>query len=105
MEVITLPPSFLIGTKITQREFSNYYVRFLNLRHLGNLLVCVSSPLLNNYSFSPYHLNASMWSSWIGKKNTTHIMCIAKLSDGFERDKKLFKAIWKKGFDSAMMEE
>jgi hypothetical protein len=46
--------------KITQREFDNYYVRFLNLRHTDTLFVCVSSPRLNNYSFSSYHVKVYM---------------------------------------------
>jgi hypothetical protein len=64
-------------------------MRFLNLRHSGSLLVCVFSPWLNNYSFSSYHLKANMWSSWIGKKNATYVMYIAKLRDGSKRVKKI----------------
>jgi hypothetical protein len=55
--------------------------------------VCVSSPWLNNYSFSSYHLKANMWGSWIGEKNTTYGMCITKVKDGYKRVKKLFKTI------------
>jgi hypothetical protein len=68
--------------KLTRREFDNDYMRFLNLRHSYTLLVCVSSPRLNNYSFSSYHIKADMWSLWIGKNNTTYVMYIAKVSDG-----------------------
>jgi hypothetical protein len=68
--------------KITQREFDNEYMAFLNLRHLATLLVCVSSPWLNNYSFPSYHLKVDMWSSGIGKKIATYAMYIAKLRDG-----------------------
>jgi hypothetical protein len=64
-------------------------MRFINLRHSGSLLVCVFSPWLNNYSFSSYHLKANMWSSWIGKKNATYVMYIAKLRDGSKRVKKI----------------
>jgi hypothetical protein len=63
------------------------------------IIMCVSSNQPNNYSFCSYHLKASMWSSWIGKKNATHVMCIAKLSDGSERVKKLFKTIWTRVHD------
>jgi hypothetical protein len=56
---------------------------------LGTLLVCISSPWFNNYSFSSYHLKANMWSSWIGKRDATHVMYIAKLRDGSKRVKKI----------------
>jgi hypothetical protein len=67
-------------------------MRFLNLLHPGTLLVCVSTPWLNNYYFSSYHLEADMWSSGIGK-NVTYVMYIAKLRDGSKRAKKVFKTI------------
>jgi hypothetical protein len=76
--------------KITQREFSNEYMRFIKLSHSDTLLVCVSSPWVNNYSFSIYHLKADMWSSGIGKKIPTYAMYIARLSDGSKRVTKLF---------------
>jgi hypothetical protein len=76
--------------KITQREFSNEYMRFLNLRHSDTLLVCVSSPWLNNYSFCSYHLKANMWSSRIDKKIVTYVIHIAKLRDGSKRVMKFF---------------
>jgi hypothetical protein len=65
---------------------------FLNLSHSDTLLECVSSPWLNNYSFSSYYLKADMWSSGIGK-NATYVMYIAKLSDGSKRVKNFFKTI------------
>jgi hypothetical protein len=77
--------------KITQIEFNNDYMIFLKLRHPSTLLVCVSSPWLNNYSFSSYHLKANMWNSWIGKKNVNYVMYIVKLRDSSKRVKKIFK--------------
>jgi hypothetical protein len=82
--------------KITQREFSIEYMRSLNLRHSDTLLVCVSSPWLNNYSFSSDQLKGDMWSSGIGK-NVTYVMYIAKLRNGSKRVKKFFKTINRKG--------
>jgi hypothetical protein len=82
---------FSLFLKITRRAFNNGYKRFLNLRHSDTLLVCVSSPWLTNYSFSSYHLKADMWSSGIGKKNSTYVIYIAKLRDGPKRLKKFFK--------------
>jgi hypothetical protein len=76
--------------KITQREFINDYTRFLNLSHSGILLVCISSPWLNNYSFSSYHLKANMCSSEIGK-NATYVMYIAKLRDGSKKHQEKFQ--------------
>jgi hypothetical protein len=78
---------------ITRSEFDNEYMRFLNLRHLSTLLVCVSSPWLNNYSFSSYHLKADMWRSGIGKKIATYAMYITKLRDGSKRVTEFFKSI------------
>jgi hypothetical protein len=77
--------------KITRREFGSDYKRFLNLRHSGTLFVCVFSPWLNNSSFSSYHLKDNMWSSWIGKKNATYVMYIAKLKYGSKRVKDFFQ--------------
>jgi hypothetical protein len=84
--------SFLLrlSLKITQRQFYNKYMRFLNLKHPGMLLGCVSPPWISNYYFSSYHLKANMWSSGIGK-NATYVMYIAKLRDGSKRVKKFFK--------------
>jgi hypothetical protein len=76
--------------KITPREFCNEYMRFLNLRHSCTILVCVSSPWLNNYSFSSYHLKVDMWSLGIGKKIATYAMYIANLRDGSKRVTKFF---------------
>jgi hypothetical protein len=62
---------------------------FLNLRDSCTLLVCVSSPWLNNYSFF-YHLKANMWSSWIGGKgNLCHVFCKAK--GWFQKSQKKLK--------------
>jgi hypothetical protein len=53
--------------------------------HLGSTIV-PSHPAL-------YRLN--MWSSWVRRKGTTHVMYIAKLNDGPKRVKKIFSM---KGF-------
>jgi hypothetical protein len=34
-----------------------------------------------------------MWSSWVKRKGTTQVMCIAKLKDGPKRVKKTFSMI------------
>jgi hypothetical protein len=63
----------ILFLKITRREFNNEYTRFLNLRHLDSILVCVFSPWLNNYSFSSYDLKGGMWSSGIGKNGSKRV--------------------------------
>jgi hypothetical protein len=83
--------------KTTQREFCNEYMRFLILSYSNTTLVCVSSPWLNNYSFSSYHLKADMWSSGAGKKIVTYAIYIAKLRDSSKRVKKCYKSIWRQG--------
>jgi hypothetical protein len=45
-----------------------------------------------------------MWSSWIGKKNTTHVMYIAMLRDGSKRVMKLLQQ-FVKGFEIVVMED
>jgi hypothetical protein len=58
--------SFLASfLKITQREFNDDYMRFLNLSHLDTLLLCVSSPWcvfphLKQLLFFPYHLKVDI---------------------------------------------
>jgi hypothetical protein len=79
-------------------------MRFLNLGHSDTLLVTVSSPQLKRCYFSSNHLKASMWSSWIAKKNTTHVMYIAMLRDGSKKVMKLSKQFGK-GFEIGVMEE
>jgi hypothetical protein len=69
-----------------------YYVSsILGTRAL--FLVCASSPRLNKCSFSSYPLKANMWSSWVKRKGTTQVMCIAKLNDGPKWVKKTFSMI------------
>jgi hypothetical protein len=87
---MSLPLSLFLN--IARREFGNEYMRFLNLRHSDTLLVCVSSPWVNNYYFSSYHLKADMWGFGIGK-NATSVMYIAKLRDGSKRVKNISKTI------------
>jgi hypothetical protein len=36
-----------------------------------------------------------MWSSLVGKKNATHVMCIAKLRGGFKRVQEIFEMMEK----------
>ncbi len=66
---------------------------------LGTILVCVSSPSINNYSFSSYHVKDNMWSSWVKRKGTTQVMYIAKLKDGPKRAKKTFSMILERIFE------
>jgi hypothetical protein len=40
-----------------------------------------------------------MWSSWVKKKSTTHVMYIAKLKDGPKRVKKTFSMILERVFE------
>jgi hypothetical protein len=104
------PPHDLLTMNFCQTDFvksvhslapssncSNDYMRFINLRHEDTLLVCVSSPWLNNYSFSSYHLKPNMWSLWRGKKNVTYVMYIAKLRDGSKKSQDFFQNTLEEG--------
>jgi hypothetical protein len=53
---------------------------FLNIRHSGTILVCGSSPWLNNCSFSSYPLYSD-YVELMGKEkgyNSSHVYCQAK---------------------------
>jgi hypothetical protein len=40
-----------------------------------------------------------MWSSWVRRKDTTHVVHIAKLKDGPKRVKKIFSMILERVFE------
>jgi hypothetical protein len=52
-----------------------------------------------NVSFHPTLWKLNMWSSWVKRKGTSHVMYIAKLKDGPKRANKTFSMILERVFE------
>jgi hypothetical protein len=70
---------------------------FLNIRHTFWYVVPLLGSVIVPSHATLYRLN--MWSSWVRRKGTTHVMYIAKLKDGPKRVKKNFSMILERVFE------